>query len=411
LIDPDNVFWAIMKDDNSIEEELERKVLSLYEEKKGELDEQMRSFRFDIELSAIYINPTDRCNGRCRYCYIPEQMRVGGIDMPRSVLYKVLERTVDYFSGSKRKPVVVFHGSEPLMVKDLIFEAINDFRDEIIFGIQTNATLMEEEDASFLMDKRVSVGLSLDSLDMSNNTALRPMKGSRSSFSSVLDALNWFNGYRGLNVVTTVTNKNVHELPEIVDFLHKHNVPAALINPIRCTIKGTEVLRPDQELFYKYFKEAVDRALNLTMSSGRKIVVSSFSNTILSIVAPQARRLMCDITPCGGGRRFFYVLADSNTTPCGEFIPIGDYRGGDIREHPIEEILQSEPFKRVRSRIVEEIEECSNCIYRNICGAPCPGEIHETDGTMFAPSPYCSFYKRIIDYAFNLIANDMVDYL
>ena len=44
-------------------------------------------------------------------------------------------------------------------------------------------------------------------------------------------------------------------------------------------------------------------------ASGRKLVVGNFANLLLGLVAPGARRLMCDISPCGGGRCFFAVGA------------------------------------------------------------------------------------------------------
>jgi uncharacterized protein len=415
LIDPDNAFWAILKDDDSLPLEIESKLLPLYKKQKLSLDNEMRSFRFDINLSAVYINATDKCNGRCHYCYIPEKMRTEGISMNREDLYNTLHAIITYHEkqpeNQDRKPVVIYHGSEPLMVKDMIFDSIRDFNGKILFGIQSNGTLLQKTDVKFLIDHKVSVGLSLDSLNFETNTNLRPMIGAKSSYDAVVNAVKWFNGYKGMNVVTTITKENVQELPEIVSFLHNEGCGAALINPIRCTFPQTEYLRPSQDLLFKYFKEAVDRAVNLSIESGRKIVVSSFSNTILAIVAPLARRLMCDITPCGGARRFFYVLADTTTTPCGEFIPINDFRGPSIVEYPIETILHSKGFENVRHRVVEAINECSQCIYRNICGAPCPGEIHETDGNFFAPSPYCDFYKKIIDYAFELIGEKKVPYL
>ena len=411
LIDPENAFWAVLKQDSkTIEKELSERLLPLYRQHKSLLDEEIRQFRFDIDLSAVYINPTDRCNGRCQYCYIPESVRKDGINMSREDLFRSLDMTLEYFntrvSKTDRKPVVVFHGSEPLMVKSLLFEAISQYKEQMLFGIQTNATMMDKDDSRFLMDNRVSVGLSLDSLDRGNNSGLRPMTGKKSAYDAVMEALKWFAGYKGLSVITTITSQNVHELPDMIRFLHGQGVKAALLNPIRCTMEHTIALRPDQSLLYNYFKEAVDTAYNLTIKTGKKIVVSSFTNTILAIVAPVARRLMCDITPCGGARRFFYIMADTTTTPCGEFIANPSFRAGSIKEHSFEAILDSKPFQDVRNRIVESIDECRQCLYRNLCGAPCPGEIQETNGTFFAPSPYCSFYKQIIDYAFQLISEN-----
>jgi uncharacterized protein len=49
-------------------------------------------------------------------------------------------------------------------------------------------------------------------------------------------------------------------------------------------------------------------------------MVANFANILIGILAPTARRLMCDISPCGGGRAFFALAADGGLYPCSEFI-------------------------------------------------------------------------------------------
>ena len=44
-----------------------------------------RRLRFGLKPSAVYFNPTERCNLNCTYCYIPEDMRRNGQHMsPRA---------------------------------------------------------------------------------------------------------------------------------------------------------------------------------------------------------------------------------------------------------------------------------------------------------------------------------------
>lgn len=96
--------------------------------------------------------------------------------------------------------------------------------------------------------------------------------------------------------------------------------------------------------------------------------------------------------------------------PCGEFVGLKEFCGGNIFNSTIEEAMDSRTFREVRSRIVEKVDECKSCIFRNICGTPCPAEAYSM-GNMYSPSPYCEFYKEIIRYAFKLIAEDKVEYL
>ena len=76
--------------------------------------------RFGLKPSAVYFNPTARCNLNCTYCYIPETMRRSGPQMTTAQLLDALARLKDYFKTTVPKgrlPQIVFHGSEPLLAR------------------------------------------------------------------------------------------------------------------------------------------------------------------------------------------------------------------------------------------------------------------------------------------------------
>lgn len=410
VMDPDNVFWGIMPKKSSSGYLLPDEVASLYKKVKTRLDKEMQSFRFGSNLTAVYINPTDRCNAGCSYCYIPPEIRKNGARMTKEQLDFVMGRIADYFKNSKKKPVIVFHAAEPLLAKDIVFDAIDKFSKRFYFGLQTNALLMEKADVGFLKKHRVGVGISLDSFDPRANNRQRVSMEGGGNFSKAVKAIEWFDGYEGLNVISTITRFNVSHLPELVEFLHAKKVNCVLLNPVRLTQKPSLGLKPNQKALTEYFIKAVETAMELSKNTRRKITIGNFANVILAIIAPTGRRLMCDISPCGGGRCFLSITAKGDMIPCGEFISIKGFSGGNIFNAPISHAMQSKPFKKMRSRVVEDIAECSVCDFRNICGAPCPAELHSL-GNMKQPSVFCEFYKDIIRYAFNLIAEDKVKYL
>lgn len=402
LIDADNVFWAMTARDAEGAPFVSREVLSLYQKQKDNLDEEMRQFRFSAELSAVYVDPTDRCNSNCPYCYVPAKMRKNGVQMTKEQLRQVLVKVLDYFREKKRKPVIIFHASEPLLAKEAVFSAIREFRDKFSFGLQTNGLLLEKEDVEFLKEYRVGVGISLDAPLRSLNNKTRPSaKGG--NFEAVVRAIEWFDGYAGLNIISTMTKFNIHSLDKLVRLLHSKKVPCVLFNPVRFTQKHSLKVKPDEKLMTKNFLKAVDTAIELSQSSGRRIIVANFSNVILGIVAPEARRMMCDISPCGGGRCFLTVTASGEMIPCGEFIGLKGSSGGNIFKSEIREAMESAPFQKIRLRFVEKIAECAACLYRNICGSPCPAEL-EAQGGMFQKGIFCEFYKAVIKSAFKLIA-------
>ncbi len=394
-------------------------MLSLYENIKDSLDKQMNDFRFNANLTAIYIDPTDLCNSNCPYCYVPAEIRKNGKSMTMVELIFILEKIAEYFKNEKRNPVIVFHASEPLLVKEIIFEGIKKFNKRFKFGLQTNATLLKKEDVEFLKKYYVGVGISLDSSLSSVNNYLRQSWHFGGNFKKAVRAIEMFDGYEGLNAITTITRFNVTDLVGMVKFLHTKKVPCVLLNPVRLTQKSSFSLKPDEMLMAKYFIKAVDMAIKLSRQSGRQIIIGNFTNIILGIIAPTARRLMCDISPCGGGRCFLTITAKGEMIPCGEFIGLKGFSAGNIfsakggsaysGKTEIEQAMQSRAFRRIRSRTVEKISECNVCTFRNICGAPCPAELHAL-GNMNKKAIFCEFYKEIIKYAFKLISEGKEKY-
>lgn len=414
VIDPDVVFWAIVSK-RHLNSVVKREVLPIYKRFEEDLASEMHKFRFEVNLAAVYINPVDRCNADCAYCYIPSVLRRNGTQMNKNQLESVLTKIHEYFErkgyNSRTKPVIVFHGSEPLLIKDTILSAIETFQDFFHFGIQTNGLLLEEADVKFFKHNDVNVGLSLDSPKRETNDLLRRAMNGEGTYDKVVQAINWFDGYERLNVVSTVTNQNVEQLPELVSFLHRRKVSVVLLNPVRGTQKLAQSLKPDQEKLIRYFIATVERAIELSESSKNRIVIGNFANLVLGIIAPTARRLMCDITPCGGGRRFLTIAANGDMIPCGEFLGFKEFHGANIFDSSIDEAMESKAFRMVRSRVVEKIPECDVCAVRNICGAPCPAEVYATLGNMFHSPTYCKFYEALAKYAFRLIARNRIKYL
>ncbi|MDW7990202.1 MAG: peptide-modifying radical SAM enzyme CbpB [Archaeoglobaceae archaeon] len=381
-IDPETNFWSIY--DSDIPEE----ILELYEHLNEDLKKKMERYRFEVDFNTVYVNPTERCNANCPYCYIPDKIRKRGEQIEKKDLESYLEKFAEI--GVKN---VIFHGVEPLLMKEEIFELIEENLD-FNFGIQTNGFLLTEEDAEFLKRRNVNVGVSFDSPIREVEDFLR----GKGHFDKVKEIIGYFNGYRRFNIITTITKFNCSQLRDLIDLL-AGKVRVVLMNPVRGTSEGGRELREDQERAAIEFIKAVERAIWHT-KNGRRIVIGDFANIMLGIVAPYSRVLQCDISPCGGGRRFFALTPDG-IFPCSEFIGIENFK------IPLE--VLDDPFKlkeslgAIRARVAEKIDECKECVYRNICGSPCPAEVYAEKGSIFSKSPYCEFYKKLIEQAFRVL--------
>ena len=408
LTDPATAFWALVRKDRLAETLAGGPLLERYRECAAGFAREIHGLRFELKPSAVYVNPTERCNLDCTYCYIPADMRRGGDHMPAGRLVDALGRLKAYFATTMpagRKPRVIFHGAEPLMNRDALFAAIETFGDDYVFGVQTNATLLDDEALRFLTDRRVSIGLSLDGPLAEVTDATRRTWAGRSVHAKVLDAMDRLRGYDAWSVIATCTAKNLEQLVPLVDLFHARAVPTCMLNAVRCTLPRARGVKPDDDALATHFMAAVERSHELFRATGRKLVVANFANVLLSILAPTARRLMCDISPCGGGRAFFALAPDGGLFPCSEFIGLDAFEGGNLFTGSVEAALASPAFGKVISRDVDKFAPCAGCAIRHFCGSPCPAEAHEMNGGMDRIGAFCGFYEEQVRYALRLIAD------
>lgn len=414
VTDPASAFWALVDKQRIAEATAEETPLMReWREKAGDFARELHDLRFKLTPSGVYLNPTERCNLDCTYCYLPSQQRSRGSHMPTEKLITALGTLRDYFRSvmpEGRLPRAIFHGAEPLMNRDAVFAAIEHFGDDFAFGIQTNGTLLDDRALDFLTARNISIGLSLDGPLAAITDATRQTWGGKSVHDKVLTAMEKLRGYGSWSVITTCTTENLPHLTHIVELFHAHEVPTCMLNTVRCTLPGARSVKPADEDLGTALFAALDRSHQLYRESGRKLVVANFANILIGILAPTARRLMCDISPCGGGRAFFALAADGGLYPCSEFIGLPAFRGGNLFEDKgIETALNSAAFGSVTGRDVDTFAPCNECSIRHFCGSPCPAEAHEMNGGMPQTGAFCEFYKAQVNYALRLIANGIAD--
>lgn len=412
LIEPDSAFWALIRKDALAETLVNQDFRGAVAKANRNFTKEMETIRFGLLPSAVYFNPTERCNLNCRYCYIPETLRRDGNHMSATRMDEALTKLKAYFKTTMPKgqlPQIVFHGAEPLLNRDALFAAIERHKESFRFGVQTNGTLLDDSAIAFLTNNGVGIGLSLDAPVPAISNRTRRSWDGKGVFDAVERAMGKLRGYPGFNVIATVTRENLGSLSALVEYFHSREVPACMLNIVRCTLPGARKVKPDDAKAAQAFMAALDRSHELYKKTGRKIVVANFANVLVSILAPAARRLMCDISPCGGGRCFFALAPDGGLYPCSEFIGLPEFRGGNLFTDKIPDVLKSPSFTKVTGRKVEDIEPCNRCSIRHFCGSPCPAEAHEMNGSMGRTGAFCEFYEEQVRYAFRLIADGIAD--
>jgi uncharacterized protein len=408
VVEPDTAFWSLVRKDQLADVLADPAFINQVAEKSADFAAEMDVLRFGLVPSAVYFNPTERCNLNCTYCYLPEENRRHGEHMSQERLFEALETLLEFFHRTMPagdKPQVIFHGAEPMLNRAAIFAAIDHFADDFIFGVQTNGTLLDAEAIEFLTSRQISLGLSLDGPEAEVTDRTRRTFGGHGVHDKVIAALEALRGYQNHSVICTATTENLEHLTALVELFHSLEVPTAMINAVRCTLPGGTKVKPSDADFAAAFLPALERSHELYKETGRKLVIANFANVILSVVAPTARRLMCDISPCGGGRCFFAVDARGELFPCSEFIGLPQFQGGNLFNGGLETAFGTDAFKKVTGRTVEKIDPCQDCAIRHFCGAPCPAEAQGLHDDSDQRGAFCGFYEEQVRYALRLIAD------
>ena len=91
LLNPDTAFWSLLKKEKICEAlDKSSSLMQEFLKKRDAFAQEMELLRFGLKPSAVYFNPTERCNLNCSYCYIPEDMRRNGGQMSEEELISAL---------------------------------------------------------------------------------------------------------------------------------------------------------------------------------------------------------------------------------------------------------------------------------------------------------------------------------
>ncbi|HDH03919.1 MAG TPA: radical SAM protein, partial [Candidatus Campbellbacteria bacterium] len=125
-------------------------------------------------LKQLSLNVTEICNFRCDYCVYSDHYKKTRNHSLKRMPWDIAKRAIDYAVNNSlmakkkdRALGISFYGGEPLSNFELIKKSINYCKKEykhknIGYSMTTNASLINEEIANFLVDKNVNVSFSID---------------------------------------------------------------------------------------------------------------------------------------------------------------------------------------------------------------------------------------------------------
>lgn len=333
----------------------------------------------------LHLLLNERCNFKCKYCYSASGRSSAELDMDK------IKPMLDYFLSDKRnavkdRTIMFMGGGEPVLSWDILKNATL-YAEKVAaennvtshFALTTNGSILNNEMIAFFKEHCFTVQLSFEVLpDVQNEQ--------RGFYSTVADnVVKLTEAGVGNYVRSTITEKNVDRIPEMVRYCHKH---FPLVTKLSCQ----QVVDPTyftsieivQDFFGRYFKsfkegERLAKELGITLRSS--------SSHLLNYSRRErfCYNLVC-LTPYGT----LTVCPDvsSPVEPDYEAAVFGKIAGSDKLN------IDTEKLSKITRGNIHTIDKCRSCYARWNCGSGCPSSRRVYSPEIF--DAICDHYRYML---------------
>lgn len=246
-----------------------------------------------------------------------------------------------------------------------------------------------------LKKEGVRVAVSLDGLGKFNDNRVFP--SGKSSFEFVEKGINnLINSKVPFNVSTTITSKNVENIPALTKWLLNKKIPFSF-NFYRENPFVQEKLEGNDLKLIKYLKKSYEL---IAKNPPEYPVISSLLDRV-NFNKPH-------VHTCGMGHSYIIVRHNGTLHACQMTLekPIGSIDDEDLIETMQKgNFIQPQSIQKIG---VEGKNPCSNCQWRYVCCGGCPLLSFKLKGSYTTSSPYCLVYKTLIPELLKLEAKRLI---
>lgn len=331
----------------------------------------------------------DFCNLRCTYCrdrdYSQGRKEVMHINM--------LETLIDSLANTGRqKQRIHWLGGEPTLAGIGFFENAMRFQKKYPAiqwrnSIQTNATRINEEWASFFRENNFSVGVSIDGTEQTHNTD-RILSSGKGTYSKALQGVKVLNAF-GIapSVICVVTKQNASRGAEILQGLVNAGFTKIAFNAFynTATDRRSDVYAVNDTLWTAFLKDIFEEWLLLNRPD---VQVRELDEMIAWTQGKRANA--CTFN--GSCSSWVLVDHDGKMYPCER---LGrDISLGDVSSDSIKDIALNTRYQAFRCSTLVVPDTCKVCTMHQFCHNGCIAH-RSGDESHYA---YCSSRLNFYDY-------------
>lgn len=322
-------------------------------------------------ISSLQFELSSRCNERCIHCYIPNEKKNKGFDMPTAKVKSIL----DEFAAMGGIHVTL-SGGEAFLHKDLIEIARYCREKDLKISILSNLISLKDEQIPALKEVNLSlIQVSLYSMDPEVHDFITTVKGSFEKTKAAIEKL--VTADIPVQISCPIMKANRHGYDKVLEYAKSLKIKAQtdyimmaradldtdnLAN--RLSLEETEELLRDILVYdTQYRNETLEQ---LPISDEIKFDLERFKKQPV----------------CGVGYDNCCITANGDVYPCAGW---QDYVLGNVYKQSLQEIWeQSERVKELRQITQASFPECLECDARDYCARCLVRNYNESGGNMFA---------------------------
>ncbi len=284
------------------------------------------------------------------------EWRVKNFELPATIWNKTLKELKLLSSNLK----VSFAGGEALLKRDVfeIFEFCH--KEDIIFGLTTNGSLLNNGNVERLMSLNpFNINISLDALDSKTYQEIRGvtyLEQVKTNIDYLMDCKEKKRSKIAINLKSIVCKENLFCLDKIAEYAKELKFVGVTFQPVIETTKECrEMMKIDQKQLLQMIDKLIDMKKNgfniMNSEYNMRRWLNHFSKNI------EDHRKTCTVP-----LRNLYILPDGNVQLC-DYI----YESiGNINCDNIMQILKKEKTKKLKNDLINCKRSCVYCVQRTI---------------------------------------------